>query len=566
MNILLALFLIHLLSGQIRIPNSTELKASMKSSFSNYKLEEATISTSFLAPRPPFIGRRMTAAVLGVAAALSACGGNDSEPGPATTPIASAESQCHAFLGRSIEGATVTKVRLDAPTATAPETCVVLAEMPQDLDFEVRMPTTWNRRTVFIGGGGFDGTIATSAYSPDVALAGYATIATNHGHTGTAIEPPTWALNAEMLAEYGYLGVPRVLPAAKAILKERYGDQQFASTKLVYEGCSGGGRQGLIEAQRYPDLFDGVISRAPANAYTAQFLWYQKVAKQLAKPGANLTSGKVKALATAVLAKCDALDGLADGLIGKPDACTFDLASMKCTGVETDSCLTDLQVQSVKAIYEPTNVAGYVWPGFPFGGEEFGAASLQAWGGPGATSLGQGFIQYMVTQNPSVNWLDVDPAQYTSRLAFLSGQIEAINPDLSRFKASGGKLILWTGLTDWLITANNATDYYTKVVAASGGQTYADEFVEYFTAPGVSHCSNAVGNGQGADSVNLVGPMFDWLEKGVKPSSVGIVGTQSNPLEGQTAKKRPLCKFPEYAKYNGTGDPNAAASFSCVKP
>ena len=172
----------------------------------------------------------------------------------------------------------------------------------------------------------------------------------------------------------------------------------------------------------------------------------------------------------------------------------------------------------------------------------------------------------MVTQNPSADWLAVDPAQYTNRLALLSGQIDAVNPDLSRFKASGGKLILWTGLTDWLITANNATDYYQKVVTASGGQATADEFVEYFTAPGVSHCSNAVGNGQGADTVNLLGPMFDWIEKGVKPSSTGIVATQSNPLTGQTAKQRPLCKFPQYAKYNGTGDANAAASFSCVTP
>jgi len=528
------------------------------------------MSFTLVHPITPSAAHRWTAllatATVGAATVLSGCGGSDSDSAASTAPLATPESQCLAFLGRTIGGATVTKAQLVAPTATAPETCVVLGEMPQDLDFEVRMPTTWNGRTVFMGGGGFDGTITATARSPGVAQAGYATIATNHGHNANVSPGATWALDAEMLAEYGYLGVPRVLPSAKAILKERYGDQQFGAAKLVYEGCSGGGRQGLIEAQRYPDLFDGVISRAPANAYVAQFLWYQKVAKQLAKPGANLTSGKVKALASAVLAQCDALDGLADGVIGRPDACTFDVASMKCTGAETDACLTDAQVASAKAIYEPTNVAGYVWPSFPFGGETFGNDSIQGWGGSGAGSLGQGFIQYMVTQNPSADWLTVDPAQYTNRLALLSGQIDAVNPDLSRFKASGGKLILWAGLSDWLITANNATDYYTKVVAASGGQASADEFVEYFTAPGVSHCVNLAGNGQGADTVDLVGPMFEWIEKGVKPSSTGIVATQSNPLAGQTAKKRPLCKFPQYAKYNGTGDPNAAASFTCVTP
>jgi hypothetical protein len=508
------------------------------------------------------------ATTLGLAASLSGWAGDSAPAKPVATAQASAASQCNAFLGRSFEGATVTKASLVPADATAPETCVVLAEMPQDLDFEVRMPTKWNGRTLFMGGGGFDGRITTPAYpqnSPGIAQAGYATIATNHGHNISGYEA-TWALNSEMLAEYGYLAVPRVLSPAQAILKRRYGDRKVAAAKMVYEGCSGGGRQGLIQAQRYPDLFDGVISRAPANAYTAQFLWYQKVAKQLAKPGANLTSGKVKALASAVLAKCDALDGLADGLIGRPDACTFDVASLKCTGAETDSCFTEPQLQTVKTMYEPTNVAGYSWPGFPFGDEEFSPTGLQAWGGFGVAGLGQGFIKYMVAQSPSANWLDVDPAQYTSRLAFLAGQIDAVNPDLSRFKARGGKLILWTGLTDWVITPHNATDYYTKVVAAAGGQASADEFVEYFTAPGVSHCLNANGNGQGADMVNLLGPMFDWIEKGVKPSSTGIVATQSNPRPGQTAKKRPLCKFPEYAKYNGTGDPNLAASFTCVKP
>jgi feruloyl esterase len=164
--------------------------------------------------------------------------------------------------------------------------------MPEDLDFEVRMPTTWNKRTVFIGGGGFDGSITTSAFSPGVAQAGYATIATNHGHNADVTPGATFALDQGMLQDYAYLAVPRVLASAKAILRGRYGSD-FDTTKFVYEGCSGGGRQGLIEAQRYPELFDGVISRAPANAFTPQFLWYQKVQKALAQPGAGPERGEV---------------------------------------------------------------------------------------------------------------------------------------------------------------------------------------------------------------------------------------------------------------------------------
>jgi feruloyl esterase len=175
---------------------------------------------------------------------------------------------------------------------------------------------------------------------------------------------------------------------------------------------------------------------------------------------------------------------------------------------------------------------------------------------------GQGYINYMVAQSPSVDWLQLDPTAYTSRIDQLVTIIDPVDPDLGRFKAHGGKLILWTGLADWLITANNATDYYKKVVQKSGGQAAADEFVEYYTAPGVQHCSG----GTGADQVDLVGPMFQWLEKGIKPSTTKIVAKQSTPASGATAFTRPLCQYPAYPKYNGTGDPNVEASFTCTVP
>jgi len=167
----------------------------------------------------------------------------------------------------------------------------------------------------------------------------------------------------------------------------------------------------------------------------------------------------------------------------------------------------------------------------------------------------------MIAQNPSVDWLNLDPAQFTSRIDQVITIIDAVDPDLSRFKARGGKLILWTGLTDWLITANNATGYYKSVVEKSGGQAAADEFVEYYTAPGVQHCSG----GTGADKVDLVGPMFEWLEKGTKPSASQIIATQRTVAAGATPASRPLCRYPQYPKYV-SGDPNAAASFVCTTP
>lgn len=504
---------------------------------------------------------------LSLAAALSGCGGNDSAP-PETPPQASAQALCDAFVGRSVAGAIVTKATLVAASGHVPEQCVVRGEMPQDLDFEVRLPTNWNKRTVFLGGGGFDGAVTTemTAHSPGTWSRGYATIATNHGHTGSGGDA-TFALNPQMLEDYAYLAVPKVMAAAKAILGERYGND-FAGTKMVYEGCSGGGRQGLMQAQRYPNLFDGVISRAPANAYTPQFLWYQKVQKQLAQPGAALGLAKYQALDRATMAKCDASDGVVDNIISNPAACTFDPVELACTGAETDSCLTPTQVASARTLYAPTSVANgrYQWPGFPPGGEAtgFGSAAGEIF----RVLLGGGYINYMVAQNPSIDWLQLDPAAYTSRIDQLVGMIDAVDPDLSRFKARGGKLLLWTGMTDWLITANNATAYYQGVVQSAGGQAAADEFVEYYTAPGVQHCSG----GTGADKIDLAGPMFEWLEKGTKPSASQLIATKGTTTpalawdyDAPTTMSRPLCRYPQYPRYV-SGDPNAAASFVCTTP
>lgn len=515
--------------------------------------------------------RDWTTPLLAVAVALvSGCGGSDDAAPPVPTPQASAESLCNGYLGRTFEGAVVTKATLVAATADLPEHCQVRGEMSQDLDFEVRMPTDWNKRSLFLGGGGFAGSITatTDGLSPDVEKRGYVMISTNHGHNESVTPGASFALDPQMLDEYAYLAVPRVLGPAKAILRERYGDA-FSGTKMVYEGCSGGGRQGLIQAQRYPDLFDGVISRAPANAYTPQFLWYQKVAKQLAQPGASLSTAKIRTIENAVLAKCDALDGLSDKIIGRPEACSFDPVELACTGAESDACLTPPQVESARTFYAPTSVANgrYTWPGFPVGGEGDAGGTVPGLAGGGWIGfaihemLGGGYMNYMVTQNPSVDWLQVDPTQYTSRIDQLVTLIDAVDPDLQRFKASGGKLLLWTGLNDWLITAHNATAYYQSVVQKSGGQAAADEFVEYYTAPGVQHCFG----GAGADQVDLATPMFEWLEKGVKPSASQIVAKKGDVPAGAAPMTRPLCRYPQYPRYV-SGDPNAAASFVCTNP
>ncbi|QQX89241.1 tannase/feruloyl esterase family alpha/beta hydrolase (plasmid) [Cupriavidus necator] len=522
-----------------------------------------------------------TMSALAIASSLAACGGSDSSdsassstPPPHTaTPTASAESKCQAMLNMQFGEATITKSTFVQASGALPERCVVVGHMPKDLSFEMNLPTVWNERQVFSGGGGFDGLIPPDPrvdISPNLKERGYVTIASNHGHTsaGNATSiggiDAEFALDQDMLNDYAFLSVPRVIGPARAVMTYVYGEQKVASSKSIYEGCSGGGRQALLQAQRNPTLFDGIIARAPANAYIPQFLYYQKSFKQLAQPGAALSTAKIKTIAKAVLNKCDSLDGLKDNIIGKPDACQFDIAELRCTGAETDACLTDTQVASAKSLYEPTNVASgrYTWPGFPFGGGEDGSFGTPIWGNAIAKGLMDGFIKYMVARDAAVDSLQLDPAQYTTRLDELSSLINAVNPDLSQFRAKGGKLLLWHGMADWLITPNNTINYYNAVVAAAGGQAAADQFMEFYTAPGVNHC--ALGNG--ADNVDLVGPMFEWLEKGTPPSTNKIVAQTFYAPPGTTRITRPLCRYPQYPKYNGTGDPNVESSFTCTGP
>lgn len=507
----------------------------------------------------------LSASALAMCLLLAACGGSGGNAGNADL---TAEQQCQALKGQKYGEATISDATFSLATASIPENCLVVGQLPKALTFNMRLPTQWNQRIVFTGGGGFDGVITDPStdpnVSPNLVKNGYVTIVSNHGHDSGGASPfaaASWALDEVMFADYATESVPRVLASARLILKTRYGATVDAS-KAVFEGCSGGGRRALMQAQRHPELFDGIVARAPANAYNPQFLWYQKIHKQLSRPGAALSAAKIKTISNAAYAKCDAMDGLADRIIGRPDACQFDPVELQCTGAESDSCLTPVQVESARAFYAPTSIAGgrYTWPGFPVGGEEGSFFTGSDWGGASSKGLMEGYLKYMVARDPSIDPLQLKPEEHTARIDELVRILDATDPDLTQFKQRGDKMILWTGQSDWLITANNATEYYGKVVEKMGGQAATDEFLEYYTAPGVGHC--ALGNG--ADSVDLVGPVFEWLEKGTPPRSTAITASTRYLPPGQVAKNRPLCRYPQYPHYVG-GDPNAAASFVCTQ-
>lgn len=495
-------------------------------------------------------------------ALLAACGGSD-DPAPVTMA-------CADFSGKTIAGAAVTSASVVAATATAPEYCRVQATLATKLNFELRLPSSgWNGKLLYGGSneftgssGGFNGSIP--VVNVAALSAGYASVASDSGHTGSSVIDASWALNdPEAMNNYASESVPRVATAARELVRQRYGS---TVQRAYYEGCSNGGREALMAAQRNPDLFDGIIARAPAYNFTGLLLSFQRSAKLLAAPGGGFTPGKVATLANGVLAACDALDGSADGVVSNPAACTFNPAVLACTGADSDACLTAPQLAVVDAWTGDFTVAGtsVAATGFPLTGNETDPATWGPWflGGGGIPSYQYlfmiGGVQYMFAKNPLLDPLTYDPTANLGAVAALTSLANADEPNLTRFKARGGKLIVWHGATDPAISVKGSTKYYTNAVTAAGGQASADEFIRYYQAPGVAHCLG----GPGADTVDLLTPLDAWVGGGTAPST--LTASKVNLTNGATIFTRPLCVHPKYPRYNGTGDVNAAASYTCT--
>jgi hypothetical protein len=513
------------------------------------------------------------ATVVVVAALLAACGGGGSGGAPPAVvppPPTATESFCNSVSGQ-IGTATITGAVLLAPRAGGVASpCKVSGRIGAALNFEVTLPDNWNGRLLFIGGGGFDGVIPApdTSPSPHTLDAGYAIIATDSGHQGT---DASWALNnPNAVADYAELSTHKVLEAARAIVFKRFGNNGVAA---YFEGCSNGGREALIAAQRFPDDFDGIIARAPAASDIGLVTAFNRIAKLVNAPGGVLSTGKLATLAAAERAACDALDGLDDAILGNLSACHVDPASLRCTGVDDDSCLTDAQIATVNGVRSSTPLPFAQadgldhYPGFPLGNEDV----LSGWplwivtGIPPATPPLQlvsqdQWIRYLILNDPSADPLTLSIAANAAAFGDASTLIDATNPDLSAFNAHGGKLILWHGVADYVVSVNGTIEYYDAVVAAAGGQANADAFVRFYTAPGVMHCAD----GPGADSVDLVSPLDAWVRQGSAP--VSLVATHVDFNTKVAGLKRPLCEYPEYPHYNGAGDPNAAANFTCVVP
>jgi feruloyl esterase len=465
---------------------------------------------------------------------------------------------------------------------TLPAFCRVTADIKpnadSDIKIEVWMPVSaWNGKYSGVGNGGFAGSISYQGLVQAVRN-GYATASTDTGHTGGATEAG-WAIgHPEKMVDFGFRGIHEMTLKAKAIIREFYGDNPRRS---YFASCSNGGREALMEAQRYPEDYDGIIAGAPANYWThllIKGIWDLQALQ--ADPVAYIPAKKVAAISAAALAACDAKDGVTDGIIADPRECHFDPGVMLCNGPDSDSCLTAAQVAAIKKLQAGprTSKGELIFPGYVPGGEE-GGNGWPAWvtgSAPGTSAeyeFTHGFFANMVYGNPE--W-DFKTFNFDKDVKVVDEKVGSIfnstDPNLKGFKARGGKLILYHGWSDAAIEPENAINYFNSVVAAMGEQN-TSTFLRLYMAPGMQHCGGGPGPnsfgqsapGTGDAQHNLYAALEQWVEKGMAPDK--IIATKfandMNPAQG-VRMTRPLCPYPQAAKYKGTGDTNDAANFECA--
>lgn len=448
-----------------------------------------------------------------------------------------------------------------------------------DIQFEVWMPQSgWNGKFQGVGNGGFAGSVG---YGPlgDAIRHGYAAASTDTGHHAGGLDGK-WALgHPEKVVDFGYRALHETTDKGKAIVRAFYGD---APKRSYFSSCSNGGRQALMEAQRFPADYDGIIAGAPANYWTHLLTGAIWGVQALADQASYIPASKLPAIEAAALEACDAMDGVKDGVIDNPAQCHFDPSKILCSGAESDACLTAPQVAALKKIYDGprTSKGEQLFPGYSVGGET-GSGGWALWitgMSPGSKSLQYGFgtqfYSNMVFDNAQWDFhsftTDRDPKIADDKMA---QRLNATNPDLSAFKKRGGKLILYHGWSDAAIPPLNAIDYYQSVRSKMGAKDSA-AFVRLFMVPGMQHC----GGGPGPSAFGEFGvPQADaqhdmaaalerWVEGGVAPEQIIAAKYKGASAESGIVRTRPLCAYPKVAHWNGTGSTDDAANFTCVMP
>ncbi|MEO8026034.1 MAG: tannase/feruloyl esterase family alpha/beta hydrolase, partial [Bryobacteraceae bacterium] len=464
---------------------------------------------------------------------------------------------------------TVATAVLVPASSEAPEHCRVSGQIPLEVRFEVDLPTAWNRRFYMTGNGGYAGEqfdqrgrIATRFRAVQ---RGFAWAGTDTGHDSTMEPLGTFAVNRQKLYDYAFRSLHVTAVTAKQLIAAYYGMPQ---EKSYFEGCSTGGRQALILAQRFPDDFDGIIVGAPVLNFSGTMVRYACTAQALA--AAPIPPSKLPLLADKIYKKCDAVDGLADGVIDDPRRCNFQPAQdlPVCSGeTNGDDCFTKAQIGTLEKIYGDVMGGGKrLFPGWPVGAEIVGGAGRPGWDPWIVTqqpksigfTFGETFFQYLASpeKNSKMTLLNFDFDKDPARLEWIHEILDATDTDLTRFKNRGGRIIMYYGWADPALNPRMGVEYYEGVQKKIGPQT--DAFFRLFMVPGMFHC----GDGVGTSTFDMLGPLIGWVERGSAPDSIRA----ARVANGRPNRTRPLCPYPQVAKYKGTGSIDEAASFTCAAP
>jgi hypothetical protein len=506
-------------------------------------------SAHFASTRLAFAGSLLTTTVLGASQAFATT----------TTP-------CSSLTSLSIPNTTITSATMVAAIGSTPAYCNVLATVAPQTDIQVQLPTKWKQRYLHLGGAGFDGRIATNApasYNVNLLAEGYAIGASNGGHRAAQYPGATFAANQQLVLAYAYTAIGDTDTVARAVIQAYYGKP---ASYRYFDGCSNGGKNASVAASKFRKDYDGVIGgdgvwghadeRVGGGDMAGLTAVWARVVNVTSTVNPATFPAKLTALYNAQVAKCDALDGITDGIISNPGKCHIDPTALACAAsVDTPSCLTPTEVTAVKTLQSDL-VLNHEVIGAPYGlGNLVSGLSAVLGGGQ---ALGQGFLA-MAYNNPAFSISDFNLQRDFSWISNQFGMVDDMTGPLhgvARYVSEGGKLIVWTGGEDPLVPAAGSVRFVERlreVVDGKGGDS-----VRLYTLPGVNHC----GGGPGADTIDLLTPISNWVENGVPPKN--LIASKLNAA-GTVTFTRPLCTFPHWAKYTG-GNGNSASSFACVKP
>jgi len=501
---------------------------------------------------------------------------------------AAGAADCAALVGQGMFANTnITSATMQpaAPAKGRPAFCEVTASVKpvagSDIRVVVRLPETWNGKLLGSGGGGWAGNTNLEAPAPGMPegatpglVAGYAVVQTNTGHDvplakdpNTGREAPNvwdtaWASNPEAVTDFQHRAIHVMTDVGKALVAKYYGRPH---QRAYFEGCSTGGRQALMAVQRYPKDYDGVIAGAPVYTLATQTM--SLVRNQALSRAEGLTPAQLGKLNDAVLAKCDAADGLADGIVTDPLTCSFDPVVLQCregSATAEPDCLSPAQVTALRAVYstvkDPTGatVSYPLMRGSEGSWSRFISTAKAATAADylnGAAGAGLGGLRALVFGDPDFDLATFDPQKdfQTLRKSDFAKNYEARDPDISAFVNGGGKLLMWHGTYDPGPSLIATVEYYEQMRQTTGPKVKSlDSSVRMFVAPGVYHCRG----GPGADEFDAIGVIDRWVEQSRAPDVI-LATRRDGTLS------RPLCVYPALPRYDGKGDPSAAASFTC---